>query len=293
LKKSKLFILLFAFCFCFLPCGSNLLKAAKAPRGIWINLWNYPKDRESFFRGLQEKGINTVYLQISRSNTADVKFPEEVDSLLKEANSQNIAVIGWTYAFLKDPTEDARKFVIGARLPGISGMAVDLEENITIQNLKAFSQAARQQLGPKYPITAITYNPALRPIGSCFPWRTFAQEFEVIAPMIYWHSRELQPRKIYNEASQSLSDLKNLLVKVDGRAKIIHPIGDSHETDTKEVRAFLKACKDQKLIGSGVSLYPFHLASNQVLRELGSGQDCRLQVHWGPQKLGSQESEEL
>ena len=241
----------------------------RANYGVWINLWNYPKNPEKYFEELRENGINTIYLQISRSTTEAIKHPEAVNQIIKSAKEKNIKVIGWMYATLENPREDAEKFVLGAQIPGLHSMAIDLEENLEPSRLILFSRTAHKELGRQYKITAITYNPSIRPIGSKFPWETIAREFDVIAPMIYWNKRMNDPSLVYAESCQAIQSLKELIKDVNGRAKSIHPIGDSHHTSEKEIQAFVQAClKEDVVAESGISLYPSHLASSDLWRAL-------------------------
>lgn len=245
--------------------------------GIWLNLWNYPNDIQSFLSDLEKHHINTIYLQIGRSNTDAIKNPVYVKELISQAKEKNIKVIGWLYAFLENPEEDAQKFLEGASLKNLAGMAVDLEENVESEKVNLFAKKVRKTLGEKYNLIAITYSPIIRPLnGSNYPWKTIAENFDVIAPMLYWNKITQEPSQVYALTSQALSDLKDFLTtnKKNIRANLIYPIGDLQGTSPEEIKSFTKASLDQEIINN-ISLYPYHLSSSETLAILTK----ELQIH--------------
>jgi hypothetical protein len=257
---------------CGLSGSTHSLPLNNVTRGVWVNLWNYPQNAKSFIDELSEKGINTLYLELSRSDTEEIKFPQQVRQIIAEAQNKNIAVIGWTYALMNDPQRDALRYAANARIVGLAGMAVDLEEKVNKENVTEFVQTAKKELGEKYPLIAITYSPSLRPINGAYPWRTIAKEFKIIAPMLYWHTSTKNPAQIYQRTCQDLDQLKALLSELKRDPSALHPIGDSHSTNKEEVKAFLQACTEKGVLQNGISLYPLHLSQEESLQALSSEQ---------------------
>lgn len=44
--------------------------------GIWVNMWNYPAEADSYCLKLYASGIRNIFIQTSRSNTDAVCNPE-------------------------------------------------------------------------------------------------------------------------------------------------------------------------------------------------------------------------
>ena len=132
-KKSFLNLTFVLVVLIFLPLQSLAKPPITVGKGIWLNIWNYPANPEIFCEQLKSKGIDTIYLQISRSNTPAIKEPVKLNRIIKSAHERNINVIGWTYSFLKEPISDAHKFIqaVNYRTPDgdkLDGLAADIEE---------------------------------------------------------------------------------------------------------------------------------------------------------------------
>jgi len=233
-------------------------------KGIWINIWNYPANPDMFCEYLRSKGIDTLYLQISRSNMPAIKHPDKLNQIIHSAHKRKMKVIGWSYTFLKEPLIDALKFIQAAlyKTPegdSIDGMAADIEETTSSHNIESFVKAVREKLGPDYPLIAITFSPLSKSIKAnpnIYAWQTIANNFDIIAPMIYWHGfiKYRSEKGAYDYTMQTISKIKEYTKKDDLN---IHLIGDGQKTTTEEISGFLKAAEEQK-INAGVSLYPMY-----------------------------------
>ena len=256
-----------------IPINSEAKVPITTGKGIWLNIWNYPANPDMFCEQLKSKGIDTIYLQISRSNTPAIKNPIGLNKIIKSAHAREIKVIGWTYSFLKDPQSDAQKFLqaVSYRTPdgdALDGLAADIEEVTNSRSIETFAKAVRKSVGPKYPLIAITFSPVLkRADPRHYAWKTIANNFDIIAPMTYWHGFvKLRSEKgAYDYTAQTISKLKEYTQKEDLQ---IHLIGDGQKTSKEEIIGFLKAASDHN-INAGVSLYPWYTPKKHQLETLG------------------------
>lgn len=280
MKKYNLIIWPFISCLFFVLCTFLMCNSpafANAPitvgKGIWINIWNYPVNPDMYCEYLKSKGIDTIYLQISRSNTPAIKDPVKLNKIIKSAHKREIKVIGWTYSFLKDPLADAKKFITGVfyKTPDgdtLDGMAADIEEVTNSRAIETFAKVVRKAVGKDYPLIAITFSPVLKRANpQHYAWKTIANNFDIIAPMTYWHGFvKLRSEKgAYDYTTQTITKIKEYTQKDDIK---IHLIGDGQKTSKQEIIGFLKAAEDHN-VNAGVSLYPWYTPKDHQVETLG------------------------
>lgn len=241
-------------------------------KGIWVNIWNYPKDTDAFIRKLHKYHVDTVYLQINRSTTGVFANKQGLDNLLKAAHENNIKIIGWSYCYLRNVQGDVHKFVEPALYTSpngdhLDGMAADIEENIQLWAVTEYTKAIKKKLPKDYPLIAIVFSPRIK---SQYPWEYIAHNWDVLMPMTYWHGLKNRNNEVvYDFVKDSITKLKQLTKKENLR---IHLITDGDKTNRHEIEASLKAARDHG-INAGVSIYPEHLASEDMLETLKSF-DC-------------------
>lgn len=241
-------------------------------KGIWINLWNYPANPDMYCEYLKSKNIDSIYLQISRSNTPGIKHPGKLNKIIESCHDRDIKVIGWSYVFLKEPIHDAQKFIQGAtyKTPSgetLDGFAADIEEISDSFAIEKFTKRIRQVLGPDYPLIAVIFSPlSMAKNAKLYSWRTVANNFDIIAPMTYWHGlkKYRSEQGAYYYTAQTISKIKELTKKDDLK---IHIIGDGQKTTSHEIKGFLKAAKDHQ-VNAGVSLYPYHIPTEHQVETL-------------------------
>jgi hypothetical protein len=248
-------------------------KPVTSGKGIWLNIWNYPKNPDMFLEYLKSKGIDKIYLQISRSNTPAIKHPELLNQILKSAHHRNIQIIGWTYPFLKDPLSDAQKFIEAAKYKSpdgesLDGMAADIEEITNSKAIETFVKRVRGVLGSDYPLIAITFSPlnkSNKGDPTKYAWRTIANNFDIIAPMIYWHGlvKYRSEKGAYDYTMETVAKIKEYTNK-DVK---LHLIGDAQKTSSSEILGFLKAASEVGAEG-GVSLYPWYVPQEHQIETL-------------------------
>lgn len=245
----------------------KISKLITSGKGTWVNLWNYPTDIDKFTTRLKKYDIDTIYLQVNRSTTEVFKNKDAFDELLKKAHEADIKVIGWSYCYLKDIDTDVRKFVKPALYTSPDGhrldaMAADIEENISLWAVKTYTERIKAELPKDYPLIAITFSPKIK---QDYPWKYIGENWDVMMPMVYWHgTKDRSETGVYNFVKDSIADLRRLTGKEDLN---IHLITDGDRTHHNEVKLSLEAAKELG-INAGVSIYPEHLASDEMLDRL-------------------------
>ena len=274
LKLSRPKYILLLISILFLTVNTSFAKdPITVGKGIWINIWNYPASPEMFCEYLKSKGIDTIYLQVSRSNTPPIKDPIKLNKIIKSAHDREIKVIGWTYSFLKDPISDAKQFIkaVFYKTPdgdSLDGMAADIEEVTNSRSIETFAKAVRKNVGADYPLIAITFSPVLKRANpQHYAWKTIASNFDIIAHMTYWHgSLKLRNEKgAYDYTTQTIEKIKEYTKRDDVKR---HLIGDGQKTSKDEIIGFLKAADDHN-VNAGVSLYPWYTPKEHQVETLG------------------------
>ena len=271
-KIRPILFLVFLFSI-FVAFPSYAEKPITAGKGIWINIWNYPASPDMYCEYLKSKGIDTIYLQIARSNTPAIKDPIKLNKIITSAHDRGIKVIGWSYLYLKKPIEDAQKFIKAAlyKTPSgdtLDGMAIDIEEVTNSSVIETFAKIVRQTLGNKYPLIAITFSPVQKKADPRhYAWKTIANNFDIIAPMTYWHGIvKLRSRQgAYDYTTETIAKIKEY---TENKNVKIHLIGDGQKTSNEEIIGFLKAAEDHN-INAGVSLYPWYTPKEHQIEALG------------------------
>ena len=246
----------------------DLKEAVREGRGVWVNVWNYPQDVNAFMDRLDKFDMDTIYLQVNRSTTDIFKLQDGVDEILKAAHKRDIKVIGWTYCYLRDIPTDVRKFVEPALYvskdgESLDGMAADIEENTALWAVKSYTQKIKAQIPADYPTIAIVFSPEIK---SKYPWEYMAANWDVLMPMTYWHGLKNRDHDtVYNFVKDSIIGLRKLTKRDDLR---IHLITDGDRTNSEEVKISMRVAKELGV--GGVSIYPEHLATDAMLKEMGN-----------------------
>ena len=114
------------------------------------------------------------------------------------AHAHGIRVYGWDFPYLDDYQADVARAVaaITYRTPdgqALDGFTADIETrsegvNITPDTGRAYGILLRQRVGHAYPLIATVPRPNAHLKG--YPFAEVAENFDAIAPMIYWLNRE-------------------------------------------------------------------------------------------------------
>ncbi len=225
--------------------------------GVWVNLWNYPKDDvEGYCEKLYSNGIRNLFVQTSRSTTEAITQPADLSRLIETCHKYKIRVVAWSFAELKNWTADADKMIVAARFrtpsgDRLDGIAPNLEQNLNKVVVEAYSKRIREALGNGYPMMAVVYSPLNRaPMVALTPWKVLGKYYDVIAPMAYWNGK-YQTIDAYTYTKRTVEKVRQLTEKPDVE---VHVIGDGMGTRANEITEFIRACRD---VGAqSASLYP-------------------------------------
>lgn len=255
----------------FSPAQAEPIKAPglASGAGLWVNLWNYPDgDVDGYFAHLHAHGVRNYFIQTSRSNTEALREPSKFAAIIDACHKNNIRVVAWSFSELHSPLTDADKLIYVANFVTPSGQRIDavgadMESNVSSAHIETYVQRIRQALGHDYPMVAIVYSPLNRAQqAGVTPWKTIANNFNVIAPMTYW-SGKMNTVDPYTYAINSIAKIRQL----SGRSDIdIHMIGDGMGTDSQQILQFLKGC--QAAEATSASLYPNQKVTDEQLLAL-------------------------
>jgi hypothetical protein len=237
--------------------------------GIWVNIWNYPTDSEAFCLKLHANGIRNIFIETSSAKTEAIVNPPLLEALIDSAHRYKMRVIAWSFAGLSDPVADADKLIAAAKFRTAKGgkvdaAAADLEKNLQLENVVAYSEKVRQVLGTSYPLIAVVYSPLNHaPDVALIPWKTLDKYYNVIAPMDYWNSKyeKIEP---YSYTLETIKQIRKLVGRPDVE---IHVIGDGMGTHGDSIGKFFTAC--HTAAATSASLYPNQKPTEEQLTVLG------------------------
>ncbi len=113
--------------------------------GVWVNMWNYPSDADSYCLRLYSSGIRNIFIQSSRSNTDAICNPEGLSRLLNAAHRYQMRVIAWSFDELANPIGDANKVIAVANFSNGEGQKLDavaanLEKDLSSSKINLFAK---------------------------------------------------------------------------------------------------------------------------------------------------------
>ncbi|MCW5824730.1 MAG: hypothetical protein KIT34_18170 [Cyanobacteria bacterium TGS_CYA1] len=250
--------------------NSNYAQGLAEGPGIWVNMWNHPKDNlEQYCLKLHNHGVSNIFLQTSRSNTPALADTENVGKIIEACHKYKIHVLAWSFATLANPQADAQKLIDACsfRTPqgdGFDGLAANLEQDLSYGKVEAYSKQLRQTLGDKFPMVAVVYSPLNKaPQVARTPWKLLDKYYDVIAPMAYWNSKYTKLHA-HNYTLDTVKKVRELCERPDVD---VHVIGDGMKTHQADILDFMKACKDTS--ATSASLYPFHQMTEEQFLCLG------------------------
>jgi hypothetical protein len=238
--------------------------------GTWVDLfetaaWANP---EAAVAKMASHGVKTVYVESSNySHEAGVVFPDQMARMIDAAHAAGISVVAWYLPGLENIDQDLQKSLaaIGfttAEGEGFDGFAMDIEAMLIhdptqrTNALLRLSRKIRAEVGPNYPLGAITPNP-MRLMGERnywpdFPYPELSILYDVIMPMDYFGAVAEASNKA-GAFKYSIQGLREIRAGAVTPGVPIHVIGGlAADITGPELEGFLKAVDKGKAIGYSV-----------------------------------------
>ncbi len=233
-------------------------------RGMWlpsnfVELVN-PRYLVEAAKGL---GLSHLYVEAGESQ-AGFLGRGSLDSLLPVAHSAGVHVIAWITTSLGDvPGDVALTAEVAAYQTAdghqVDGIAVDIEQNLDLDDVKVYAEVTRLIVGPDRLLVATIW-PARSWMGRTYPvHRVLAPVFDAITPMAYWNAEERAYsfdevyEYVYQAASQMRQEVGDPLYPVAVIGQMYDTFGRNgigeHSPSGQEIRAAMQAAKDARAIG--------------------------------------------
>jgi hypothetical protein len=174
-------------------------------KGMWLTLGPITGATPTvILDAARRAGITHLFLEAAISPLG-FHGRKAVGPLIDAAHQRGIAVIAWVFPYLDDVASDVvlTRRVAAFRTPtghGFDGIAADLETNVRRSTVRAYSQLVRAYLGPSALLVGVTYPPQSMP---AFPFAEVAHDYDVIAPMDYWHETKTKTGPDYPQLAYS------------------------------------------------------------------------------------------
>ncbi|HZU11641.1 MAG TPA: SH3 domain-containing protein [Chloroflexota bacterium] len=162
---------------------------AASGKGMWLTLGTIGQAAPSaIVAACHADGISHLYLETAISPLG-FHGRKVVGPLIDAAHHAHITVIAWVYPYLYDVAADVgltRRVVTYRTVAGngFDGVAADIERNVTLPSVRAYSQLVRAAVGPRYLLVGVTWPPQSFPT---FPFAEMSHDYTLLAPMDYWH----------------------------------------------------------------------------------------------------------
>lgn len=230
-------------------------------KGMWLTVGTMADtDPSVLTAAAHHAGITHLYLEAAISPLG-FHGRDVVGPVIEAAHRAGIRVFAWVYPYLTDVGSDidltcevaAFRTAHGERFDGI---AADLERNLDVWRIRAYSQIVRASL-PHETLVAVTYPPQSLPT---FPFAEVGRQYDAIAPMDYWHDTQTRRGPLfgglpygrayaYRYGYDSVATIKS-----DGARVPIVPIGQTFDNfgrlemgpyapSKAEITGFLQGCR--------------------------------------------------
>lgn len=259
------------------PAATATTDGLDAYRGLgtWIDVYDWsvtftggrPTVGPEDVARMAEAGVQTLFIQASKHDSpTDVLEPERLAAFVSRARAAGLRVVPWFLPTLVDVGRDLARLRAVAAIPGISGLAVDIEARnvpgLADRNRRVveLSRALRQAL-PGRALAAVVMPPVQLEVVNTkfwpdFPYREIAPSYDVWMTMGYWTDRT--SRSGYRDAHAYTKENVVRLRRNVGRPDLpVHPIGGiGSGTSRADVEAYKRAVSE--VGGFGGSLYDWN-----------------------------------
>jgi hypothetical protein len=245
-------------------------RAAYAGLGTWVSIYEKSewRDPAQAVAAMAADGVKTLYLETGNYRQhVDLVRPAAVGQFIDAAHAAGMRIVAWYLPSFLYPRADERRAVAAIRFLSPSrehfdAFALDIEatavRGIPLRNRRLIRLSARlrRDVGPHYPLGAITPSPVgMSPsYWPGIPYRTLARYDSVFLPMAYSTLRGVHGRNATR--AYLTATVAAIRVGVGDPAVPIHLIGGlSGSMGGKETAGFMRAVGGCNLFG--YSLYAF------------------------------------
>ncbi|MDQ3940183.1 MAG: hypothetical protein M3238_02405 [Actinomycetota bacterium] len=259
------------------PARTTDLRAYKR-LGSWIDIYNHWPWRHPrrAVEKLHRKGVKTIFLQTSNYGAKVPIFkPRRIGRFIHAAHRRNMYVVAWYVPSFAHPKKDRRRSIAAIRFRNRSGerfdsFGMDIEATVVDhiwkrnRRLLGLSKWLRRKVGPDYPLGAITPDPVSSLYWPRFPYRRVRRLYDVFVPMGYFSFRARGYAKVRR---YTVAGIRTIRKESGDPHAPIHVIGGiAGETKGLEVKAFVHAVKDNKVLGA--SYYDFTITTPEEWEQL-------------------------
>lgn len=235
-------------------------------QGIWFTLDSREHGAaaaERVARAARASGLSHLYVEVATSR-GGFWGSRWLDELLPAARASGVRVIGSVYACLDDLPGDLALAREVARYRtrgglGLDGLTVDLEEMLVPENVQAYGELLRHDVGDDYLLIATVYPPESW-YAPRYPWPALAASWNAVVPMAYWRfmaNRPFTAAEVYAYTRRNLAQTRTLAGRSDlpvqmlaqlfdaGRPRLLGPDGPT----PAEIAAAAAAARDEGAVG--------------------------------------------
>jgi hypothetical protein len=242
-----------------------------AYRGLasWVDIYDTDAlaDPSAAVAVMAAHGVRTLFLETGNYRHGGLVYPGKSAEFLRAAHARGMKVVAWYLPLFRNVDKDLARVERSLQFrtsdgQGFDSFALDIEADIVppklrIEHLLELSVRIRDAAGPTYPLGAIIPSPrGLIRVPSYwpgFPYQELPKYYDVIVPMSYFTFHTNGPWA----AHKYISDNIRIVRERTGDPTIpIHVIGGlTEDTSTKECRAFVRAVRENGILGA--SLYEY------------------------------------
>ena len=204
-----------------------------AGKGMWLPqpLLEMADERQIVLASKQ-LGLTHLFVEAGET-TAGFYASKEVARLLPAAHAAGLRVIGWITTGLNDLPRDVELSIQVADFrtsdgQALDGIAPDIEQNMDLDDVKAYAEITRARLGDDRLFVGVIY-PAGGWFGREYPVQpALARVCNALAPMAYWSDEErtYDAGEVAGYVATVVSDLQAAV----GPGYPVHVIGQMYDT---------------------------------------------------------------
>jgi hypothetical protein len=233
--------------------------------GTWVDLYDYGSGANKPVGTLVAQAashqVSTIWVETSRYNTADIKYPAALGELMDASHARGIKVIAWVLPEFRSVSADLAKAKAAAAFRSPRGhrfaaLGLDIEvstgakaddRNARLKSLtrKVYGHIGMPTIAIVPPPVGFSRHPEYWPN---FPWRDVGAHADAIATMGYWSFSNA-------EAGSYTADTIKQTRSLVGKASYpVHVIGGlAEDTTPAGAAAFCRAASSGRALGA--SLY--------------------------------------